>query len=368
MAMINAKAAILQATQQPLVIEEVEVGDPGPGEVRVRMVATGICHTDLLMMSGHMPVQLPTVLGHEGAGVVESVGPAVTNLSPGDHVVLSYAHCGECAPCEEGQPTYCDQFVPRNFACCRLNGSTSLQWRHQRVGSHFFGQSSFATHAVCPASNVVKVAADLPLELLGPLGCGIQTGAGAVMNSLKVRPGSSLAVFGTGAVGLSAVMAGRVVSASKIVAIDRNPERLKLALELGADHAVDASKEDVAGRLAALLPRGCDYAIDTTGVPEVVNQAVAALASRGTCGLIAGVPGRDGSLPILHLLAGGRLIRGIVEGDSVALVFIPKLIDLHRQGRFPMSRLVRYFPFEEINSAIAATASGEVVKPILTFA
>lgn len=363
---IGARAAVLKEFKQPFEIMDVLVGPPREDEIRVRLVATGICNTDLHMAGGALRAGGPVVLGHEGAGVVEAVGDAVTTHAPGDHVVLAFAFCGRCDACRDGAPTYCEQFMSANFSCCRSDGSTAIS-NNGPVHSHYFGQSSFATHAVCNAISAIKVPKDLPLELLGPLGCGVSTGAGAVLNALKVTPGSSFAVFGAGAVGLSGLMAARVAGATQIIAIDRNAGRLALARELGATDIILVEEGDLAQQVLEIAPKGVDFTLDTTGVPAVITAAVTSLARRGTCGLLAGGPPIRAELPVNFLFSGGRSIRGVTEGDSVPALFIPRLIELYRQGRFPFDKLVQFFPFEEINTAMAMAASGEAIKPIVRF-
>ena len=239
---MNVTAAVVRDQEQPFEIEELELEKPRAGEVLVRVVATGMCHTDLIVRDQWYPVPLPVVLGHEGAGIVERVGEGVTKLEPGDHVVLTFASCGRCANCLRGKPTYCLQFFGLNFGGARLDGSNALGKEGEPVHDRFFGQSSFATYAIATERNAIKVRDDTPLELLGPLGCGIQTGAGGVMNSLAPEAGTSMAIFGAGAVGMSAVMAARIVGCATVVAIDIIPERLELARELGATHTIDANE------------------------------------------------------------------------------------------------------------------------------
>ena len=361
-------AALTETRGAPFALTPLELDDPRPGEVVVRMVSSGVCHTDLIMRDQWYPVPLPVVLGHEGAGVVEAVGDGVGHVVPGDHVVLTFNSCGDCGMCDHGRPAYCDGFFGCNFSGARPDGSSPLR----RVGGGsvhgvFFGQSSFATHALATERNVVKVDRDAPLELLGPLGCGVQTGAGAVLNSLDPPAGSSLAIFGTGSVGISAIMAAVIAGCSPIVAIDLNERRLETALELGATHAIDAATDDPVERLRDLTG-GADYTLETTGVASVLRQAVDALGNGGTCGLIgAAALGTEVSLDMSALLF-GRSVRGIVEGDSVPRRFIPRLIDFHRQGRFPFDRLIRTYAFEDINQAVEDSEKGATLKPVLTFA
>ena len=292
----NATAAVQRAVGQPPVMEPVQVGEPRATEIRVAIRAVGICHTDMVMRDGHLPVPQPVVLGHEGSGVVESVGRDVRGVAPGDHVVLSFSHCGTCPSCGDAQPAYCHQWFALNFGGQRLDGSTALTDQHGAViHSHVFGQSSFATLAVVPAANAIKVDRGLPLELLGPLGCGIQTGAGAVLNALRVRPGSSVAVIGVGAVGLSAVMAAVIARAAIIAAVDLNPSRIELAQSLGATHGFAArggAMTDFAAAAGSVA--GFDYIIDTTGQTAVCNAALPALAPRGELALVgAYTPGQQ---------------------------------------------------------------------------
>ncbi|MGW0804101.1 NAD(P)-dependent alcohol dehydrogenase [Nonomuraea sp. NPDC002799] len=363
-------AALTETRGAPFALTPLELDDPRPGEVLVRMVSSGVCHTDLIVRDQWYPVPLPAVLGHEGAGVVEAVGGGVGYVAPGDHVVLTFNSCGGCRMCDHGRPAYCDGFFARNFAGARPDGSSPLR-REGGADVHgvFFGQSSFATYALATERNVVKVDRDAPLELLGPLGCGVQTGAGGVLNSLDPPAGSDIAVFGAGSVGISAVMAAVIAGCSTIVAIDLNERRLELARELGATHAIDAALDDPVERLRDLTGGlGFDYTIETTAVPSVLRQAVDALGNGGTCGVIgAAALGTEVSLDMSSLLF-GRSVRGIVEGDSVPRRFIPKLVDLHRQGRFPFDRLIRTYAFEDINQAVEDSEKGNTLKPVLTFA
>jgi aryl-alcohol dehydrogenase len=361
---MRIKAAVLRASDAPYVIEDVELAEPGPGEIRVRIVGAGVCHTDLLpRMPGFMAAP-PIITGHEGSGVVDGLGPGVGGLAPGDHVVLSYDSCRECVNCRTANTAYCDTFFPRNMTGLALDGSTPVRDAEGKpVAARWFAQSSFATHALVPAGNAVKVGSELPLELLGPLGCGVQTGAGSVLISLNVAAGSSVVVFGAGGVGLSAVMAAKVAGAAAIVAIDLNPGRLELARELGATHTFDGAQDDLVATIKGATDGGAQYSLDTTGLPAVIATAVEVLRPTGTCGLIGA---QQGDLVLgPHLLGPGRTVKGILEGDAVPQVFIPKLIALWQQGRFPFDKLVRTFPLDQINEAEQASLKGEVVKPVL---
>lgn len=366
--MTNAMAAVTESCGSPWELHPIDVDDPRSNEVLVRIVATGLCHTDVSVRDQHLPVRLPAVLGHEGAGIVERVGSDVHGLRVGDHVVLCVASCGRCGNCGRGMPTYCVQSFPLNFSGQRLDGSNTLHRDGRPIGGSFFGQSSFATYALASESNAVRVPANLPLELLGPLGCGIQTGAGTVINALSARPGSSIAVFGAGAVGLSSVMAARLVGCSTIVAIDVHENRLALALELGATHVINPGAVPNVVDAIRRIGGGVEFAVDSTAVPKVARQAVECLAPLGRCALV-GVypPGAELTFSAQSLFSGQR-VGGSIEGDSVPQVFIPKLIDLWRQGLFPFDRLIKFYDFHQINQAVADSAAGLVIKPVIRIA
>lgn len=364
----NAIAAVSRLTGRPPEIENVLLDDPRDDEVLVAIKGVGVCHTDMVMRDGLLPVPVPAVLGHEGSGIVVAVGQAVTDLAPGDSVVLSFMSCGHCASCEVTQPAYCHSWVPLNFFGARPDGTTAIRDAAGRpVHSHVFGQSSFASHSLVNRRNAVKVASDLPIELLGPLGCGIQTGAGAVLNAARIGPGARVAVLGAGAVGLSAVMAARLAGAATIAAVDLHVERIALAMDLGATHGLDGRKSSTAS-LAALAgcPAGFDYIFDTTGVIDLVNSAIEALAPRGEMVLVGAYPsGAEVRTDATHVMSAGRVIRGVVEGSADPQTFIPTLIEHYRAGRFPFDKLVRYFAFNDIAAAIEAGETGRVVKPVL---
>ena len=360
---MKIEAAVSRPGSPAPVIEQLDQEAPGPGELRVRIVAAGICHTDLHTHGGRLS-PLPIVLGHEGAGVVDGVGDGITEFAVGDHVVMSGSSCGTCANCTRNLPSYCDQAMPRNFGGRRMDGSTALSCGGESIHSHFFGQSSFASYAIVPERTAVKVDASLPLELLGPLGCGVITGAGAVLESLQVRPGDSIVVFGVGGVGLSAVMAARLAGAAHIAAVDVNAERLELARELGATDTFAADDPDLAAKLRRVTGRGFAYSFNTTTVPAVFTLAMECLAMRGTAAFVT-APRGDWAPAMFPMLAGGRQLRGVLGGDAAPRLFIPMLIDYWRQGRFPFDRLLTFYPFAEIDRAFADVAAGRVIKPVL---
>lgn len=364
--MMKIRAAVARAPHAPMVIEELEIEEPRDGEILVRVVATGVCHTDMVARDGLVPTPQPVVLGHEGAGVVERVGSAVTKVAPGDHVVMTFDSCGRCPSCNEHAVSYCHEFFPRNFFGMRADNSTALSKGGERIHSHFFGQSSFATFAVCNERNIVKVRNDVPLRLLGPLACGVQTGAGAVINALKVEAGRSFAVFGAGSVGLSAVMAARAFGATTIVAVDTNEERLDFARKVGATHVFNPAGVKASEEILRITGYGVNYALDTTGIPAVIREATMSLAPRGVCGVLGASPlGSEIVLDEVHFMSGGRRLIGIVEGESNPDEFIPMLIELYRRGRLPFDRLVRFYPLERINEAIHDSETGRTIKPVL---
>jgi aryl-alcohol dehydrogenase len=359
-------AAVVRSKGGPFTIEKLQLGEPRADEVLVRIVAAGMCHTDMVVRDQVYPVPQPIVLGHEGAGVVERIGSNVVKVRPGDHVVLTFMSCGHCRFCEQGRPGNCLNFNAHNFSGGRADGSNSLHDDRGPMHDHFFGQSSFSTFALANERNVVKVPKEAPLELLGPLGCGIQTGAGAVMNALKVGAGASFAAFGAGAVGLSAVLAARAVGATTIVAVDVVPSRLAFAKEIGATHAVNAAEQDPVAAVKSITDGGVQFTLESTGLPQVVRQAVDALGVRGVCGIVgAAPPGTEIKIDVTEFMQMAKTVYGIIEGDSVPDVFIPQLVQLFLQGRFPFDKLTKFYPFERINEAASDSERGLTIKPII---
>ncbi len=361
---MRIRAAVSRAGQAHPRLEELELEDPRADEVRVRMVATGICHTDLNCHSGiGVPTPKPIVLGHEGAGIVESLGAAVQGLAVGDHVVLSGASCGICPSCRSARPTYCRDAMKLAFGGMRADGSSPLSQHGSSIAGAFFAQSSFASHVVVPERSAVRVPHDVPLQLLGPLGCGIITGAGSVLEAFRLRPGQTLVVFGVGSVGLAAVMAARLVGAARIVAVDVSPERLALASSLGATQTL-VSDTATAGALRELQPSGFHFSFNTTSAPAVYTMATQCLSNEGTAGFVTRPQG-EWALNVAALLAGGRKLQGILGGSAAPQIHIPLLIDYWRQGRFPFDRLIAQYPFERIGEAWADCSSGRALKPVL---
>lgn len=362
---MKIRAAVTHAKGQAFAIEEINLSAPESNEVLVKVVATGVCHTDAVGRDlGVSPY--PIVLGHEGAGIVEQVGNNVTTLAPGDHVVMSFAHCGQCENCLTGRPTVCARFNELNFGGRMEDDTYRLKQGNTDIAT-FFGQSSFGTHVVAHERNVVKVDKDMDLALLGPLGCGIQTGAGTVLNRLKPAFGTSIAIYGCGAVGLSAIMAAKLANCRQIFAVDVHDNRLQLAKELGATHTLNGKNVDIVKEIKDASNGGTHYAVESTGVPPVVRQCLHALRPLGQAAIVGVTP--EMKIDVHNdLMAEGKSMIGVIEGDSVPRVFIPKLIEFYRAGQFPFDKLVRFYPFDQIDEAFEDSANGTTIKPILKLA
>jgi aryl-alcohol dehydrogenase len=362
---MKTTAAVVDAPGGAHRISEIDLTGPRAGEVLVRIVASGVCHTDQIAQEQVIPVPLPAVLGHEGAGVVVEVGAGVDDLRPGDGVCLSFASCGQCLECLKARPFLCRDFNRLNFSGRMRDGSTRLS-RDGAPVSVFFGQSSFAGHAVVDRRSLVKLPAGTDLRQVAPLGCGIQTGAGAVLNRLRPEFGSSIAIIGCGTVGLSAVMAAALAGCERVVAIGGKPQSLELALELGATHVVNRHEHgDIADAVKDVGGGLVDYAIDTSGVPMLVRAALASCRPGGAA-VVLGVTGELAINVQQELMGESKSLIGVVEGDSVPAVFLPQLIEYQQLGRFPFERLITYYPFDEINRAVADSAAGRTIKAVLT--
>jgi len=366
----TGRGAIVRGAGEPFEVVDLEFDEPGTGEVLVRLVATGLCHTDLGVQAIGAPFALPGILGHEGAGIVERVGPGVGGVEPGDRVLMSFTSCGECPSCASGHPAYCSTWFPRNvLGELRAADSGATRLDGEPVHAHFFGQSAFAAFAIADERALVKVAPDADLAVLAPLGCGVITGVGAMWNDLRPGPGDLVAVYGAGAVGLSAIWAAARRGPARLIAIDRVAERLELARELGATDAIDASSEDVAARVAELTGgRGTTHAFDTTASPAVGSAALASAAVGGTV-LVVGVapPGTELPVEMTGLLL-GKALKGITMGDAEPRALIPELVALHAAGELPLERLQRRYPLERIEQAAPDMHDGVTVKPVIVFA
>ncbi|HJX30440.1 MAG TPA: NAD(P)-dependent alcohol dehydrogenase [Thermodesulfobacteriota bacterium] len=364
---MKATAAVVHEKAQKFQLEDVVIDDPKAGEVLIKIVSSGICHTDIVAQEQFFPVPLPAVLGHEGAGIIEKVGEGVKDMKPGDHVVISFATCGTCRYCLTGHAYACEGIFPLNFLGKMDDGTHRIHQKEQNL-STFFGQSSFATYAVANARGVVKVDKDVDLRLLAPLGCGIQTGAGAIINTLRPPAGSTVAVFGTGTVGMSALMASKVVGCTTRIAVDIFDSRLELAQELGATHTINAKNvNNVVEEIKKITGGGVDYAIEAAGIPALLRQATDSLATMGTVAVVGAPPvGTDVNLHVFELIVTVKSVVGVHQGSSIPKIFIPKLIELYKNGQFPFDKLIKLYSFKDINQAAEDSKKGTVIKAILT--
>ncbi|MCW2766383.1 MAG: Alcohol dehydrogenase, zinc-binding domain protein [Nocardioides sp.] len=364
---MKTTVAIVNGQGQEFTFEEVEMDGPRADEVLVRIVATGLCHTDITMKSMLPPEMFPNVFGHEGAGVVEEVGADVTGVEVGDHVVISLRSCRSCAKCKAGMIGYCESSLMLNYMGMRMDGSTTYSRNGDLIFGSFFGQSSFAQHAIAYADNVVVVDRSLDLTKIAPYGCGFQTGAGAVLNVLKPQPTDSLAVYGVGAVGLAAIAAA-AQGVGTIVAVDLLPSRLAVAERYGAIavNPAELGEVSVVDRVKELTGGGSNGAIDTTAVPAVIKQAAQALGVRGEL-VILGLGADEFPVDAIDIMQNGKVIRGSVEGDSDPLEMVPRLLALRAEGKFDVDDLLVSYPFTQINTAIADVTNGAVVKPVLVW-
>ncbi|ADG78997.1 Alcohol dehydrogenase zinc-binding domain protein OS=Tsukamurella paurometabola (strain ATCC 8368/ DSM / CCUG 35730 / CIP 100753 / JCM 10117 / KCTC 9821/ NBRC 16120 / NCIMB 702349 / NCTC 13040) OX=521096 GN=Tpau_2391 PE=3 SV=1 [Tsukamurella paurometabola] len=333
---------------------EVEIPDPAGNQVLVRIAAVGVCHTDLTLAAQWPEQGLPVILGHEGAGTVEALGPEATGLAVGERVCLTFDSCGACEFCAGGTPGYCDQAITRNYL-----GIPGIRSGDTPVTGGFFGQSSFAGYALATDRNVIPIG-ELPFELAAPLGCSVQTGVGTVTRALRVQPGESVVVFGTGAVGLAAVMGAVLAGATTIVAVDPRADRRELALQLGATHAVEAGPQ-AAQQVIEATGGGAHAAVDTTARPEVLAQAVLTLRPRGSLAVV-GLGAASAELPVMLIMTRGLRVIGVIEGDSDPAEFLPELARAVADGRLPVDRIVT--TFTDFDQAWVAAKEGTAVKPV----
>ena len=358
------RAAITRTPGIPYIIEDIELAEPHSDEMLVKVIACGVCHTDELARIQALPVPLPAVLGHEGCGIVEKTGTDVKEFKAGDRVAFSFGSCGKCSRCLDGWPTLCDSFVRINFGGVQADGTSRLSQSGTPI-STMFGQSSFAEYAVVNERSAVMIPDDVPLEITGPLGCGIQTGAGAVLNRLRPRPGSTIAVFGCGSVGLSALMAAKIANCRIIIGVDRIPSRLDKALELGATHVVNTEKTpDAVEEIRKITGPGADCSVDSTGNGVCTRMALKCTRPGSPTVVIGG--GGDMTLNVeIDLMGEAKSLIGVVEGDSNPKLFIPELIEHYRAGRFPFDKLIEYYDFDDINKAMDDSLGGKTIKAVL---
>nr|WP_318539770.1 NAD(P)-dependent alcohol dehydrogenase [Terribacillus saccharophilus] len=356
--------AMLTTEESDFKKQTLQLDEPKADEVLVRIVASGVCHTDATVLDGSLPVPYPAVLGHEGSGIVERVGSNVTTVEPGDHVVLGFSYCGHCDNCLEGNAGGCENMMELNFAGKNKYGVSPIHKEEQEV-SQFFGQSSFATYSTVDEKNVVKIDKEADLRLLGPLGCGLMTGSGTVLNSLAPEAGTSFVVFGTGAVGLSGMMVAKIAGRYPIIAVDIHDSRLELAKELGATHTINSKNEDPAEKIKEITGKGAHYSLETTGVPEVTLSAIRCLRVKGECATVA-VGKRDLTINVTNeIMTKAVTLKGVVEGDAVPQLIIPKLVKFYQNGQFPFNKLVKFYEMDDIQQAFEDSANGSTIKPIL---
>lgn len=366
-------AAISHQPNQPLSIEEVELKDTLlPNEVLVKNIATGVCHSDIAFRDlpvNYVQMPKPSVLGHEGAGIVERVGSDVTQLQPGDHVILSFHYDGTCPNCRKGLYPYCDDYLRFNLSGLRQDGTTTIESPvHGKIHGSLHQQSSFATYSVATENNAVKVPKDLPLEYLGPLGCGFLTGAGGVLNVLNPHAGSSFVMFGTGSLGFAGLLMAKLAGCTTIIAVDLHDNRLKLAETFGATHTINASREDAVKAINAIAPGGVDFSFEAVGVAEVMTQAIKVIGTGGHCLLAGYVPDPKIKAEITPLFfAMNRRVSGALMGHSDSSDTILKLANYVKDGTFPIKELVTFYDFNDINQAIEDSIKGKTIKPIVRF-
>lgn len=363
---IKIRAAVTHSPEAPYSIEEVELKQPQAGEVLVKIVASGLCHTDEFGKTIGLP--MPLVLGHEGAGIIEKVGENVTGFEVGDHVAFSFATCGHCRNCLSGLPAYCENFNRINFGGISPDGTTKL-YQHGKPMSMFFGQSSFAQYATMNTRNIVKVDKDVDLAMVAPFGCGIQTGAGAVLNAIKPNVDDSIAVFGCGAVGMSAIMAAKVAGCKQIIAVGGNVKSLELAKELGATDIVNRKElpegVTISEAVQELSNGGVNYAIDTSGNGNMIKNAIQGTAYHGTIVVLAPTGKLENFDVGTEILMMTRTLKACYEGDSIPQVFIPQLVQLYKEGRFPVDKIIAKYPFEQIETARNDSSAGKVIKAVV---
>lgn len=366
--MLKTKAAVLYGPNETLRVEEVTIDDPQEYEVRVKLAATGLCHSDLHVLRAAVPSPFPIVLGHEGAGIVDRVGHGVTSVKTGDHVVLPVIFtCGKCRYCVEGQPALCSEVLPAHLMGTLPGGGKRLHRNSQDLHV-FYSQGSFAEYVVVHERSAVKVRDDVPLETACLFSCGVTTGLGSVINRAGLRSGESIVVYGCGGVGLSCIMGAKLAGAGKIVAVDILDSKLEMAKEMGADFLINAAREDPQQKVAEITGGGADYAIESVGNVKTMVQAFGSIHTAGTCVLVGAAPMLDilGLFPYEFLL--GKTLKGSLLGNVRTSIDVPRYVEMYMEGKIPVQKLIsRYFRLEQINEAIEAVERGDVVRAVIRF-
>jgi aryl-alcohol dehydrogenase len=359
-----AQAAVLRRRDEPFGVEEIELPTLDHGQVLVQIAGAGLCHTDLLVREGYIGGDMPFVLGHEGSGIVVEVGTGVSSIEVGDHVVLTFDSCGECISCLSGHPAYCETFAMRNFMGVGVGDVPTATTREgESVATRWFGQSSFSNFVVVTTRNAVVIDAELPIEIAGPLGCSIMTGAATVTNVLEMHPGDSLVVLGVGSVGLAGVMMAAAIGASRIVAVDLDQSRLAAAASLGATDLITAGDVELLAQTILETGGPVSGVLDTTGNPNAIAASLEAVGPRGTCAIVGHQ--REDLVLGPRKLSGGKCVTAVYEGDAVPQVEIPRLASLWKRGQLPLERLVTSYAMSEVNEAERDIRSGAVIKPVL---
>ena len=374
---MKIRAAVLNQTglsapyaqSRPLAIETLDLGAPGKGEVLVRIAAAGLCHSDLSVINGDRPRPVPMALGPEAAGVVEQVGEDVADLAPGDHVVMVFVpSCGHCGPCAEGRPALCEPGAAANTAGTLVSGARRLS-RNGTAIQHHMGVSAFADHAIVSRRSLVRIDPELPLDEAALFGCAVLTGVGAVVNTARVPPGSSVAVLGLGGVGLNSLLAAVASGAEKIIALDMIESKLQLARQLGATHAVNAGDKDAIEQVKALTQGGVDYAFEMAGSVAALELAYR-ITRRGGTTVTAGLPNPQSNWPLqaVTLVAEERTVKGSYIGSCVPSRDVPRYIALYRAGKLPVDKLMSArIALDDINAGFDRLASGEAVRQVIVF-
>ncbi len=361
------KAAVLNDYEQPLSIEEVRIDAPRAREVKVRIGATGVCHSDYHLIKGEWRYGVPMILGHEAAGVVEEVGPDVTSVTPGDHAILSFRpSCGSCRLCTIGRSVMCEGYTGNRFM---MHDGTARVHRNGEDLLVMGRMGSFAEYVVMPAEQVIPVRKDVPMEVLALIGCAVTTGVGAVINAAKVEPGASVAVIGCGGVGLNVIQGCRIAGAATIIAVDIAPQKLDLAAAFGATHQIDAGRQDVVSTVRRLTHGGADYAFEVIGNTRTIRQAYDSIHRGGTAVVVGeAAPGDEVKIDAFTLPMMEKTLKGSFYGSTRPRVDMPKLIDLYVAGKLKLDELItRTVRLDEVNEAFAAMERGEVARSVIAY-
>lgn len=362
---MKVKAAVMRELHKPLSIEDIEIAEPGPDEVLVKTVACGVCHSDLHTVHGAIAAPLPTVLGHEPAGIVLKVGERVRNVSAGDHVIACTSmFCGACRQCVQGRPHLCSD----RGACRRAEDEAPRLTCGSELIHQYADLAGFAEAMLLHSRAVVKIPKDIPLDRAALVGCAVTTGVGAALNTAQVTPGSSVAVFGAGGVGISVIQGARIAGARQIIAIDVADNKLENALKFGATDTINSSSLDAVKTIKKMSNGGVDFAFEVVGLPKLLEQAFYCLAPRGTAVLVGAIaPGQLVSINPGHFFLEKRII-GCMMGSNRFTVDAPHYLELYRQGRLDLDSMVtRHTPLNQVDEAFRAMEAGEVTRTVLTF-